>query len=510
MSTLSSFLQLSVEAVATVYRYEKKCLKSPAMDKVLLDQAFQLAQEKRFAEAEAIYRQLLARFPEVGLLHSNLGGILGLQGRIAESLPYHQRAIALLPNDPQSLFNHAKALHALERQHDAIPQLRKVLAIDPNFIAAYEELGECLSQVFQEEEAVEWFKKYIVANPKDPVGHAYLGQTRRELGEVVEGQDDLRRAIEIDPKNPLFHQAFGMGELLLGHLETGWAEVEHRWDMPDFAPMKSKMVAPRWDGTASLSGKTIFLQPEQGMGDAIHFIRCSKLMADQGATIYAGCHAPLKRVLETVPGVHKVLAAGEPLVTTDYWVPTMTLPKYFGAQGGEYYAPQSYITADPARVAVWKERLGKPRGRRVGIFWSGNPKHSRDFHRSMKFADLAPLCDVPNLQIYSLQRDINIDAARATFPRLPVTDLSAHLFDFTETAAVLENLDVLITVDTSIAHLAGALGRPVWNLLAWVPDWRWQLQGDTTPWYPSMTLIRQTKKDDWTGPMAEVVRRLKS
>jgi hypothetical protein len=294
--------------------------------------------------------------------------------------------------------------------------------------------------------------------------------------------------------------------LLLGRLREGFAEYEWRWRMPGFATPSRTFPQPMWDGT-DLGQRTLFVHAEQGLGSAIQFVRYVGLLARRGSRVIIECRRPLHRLFETSlarpDGRVAVVRRGDTLPRFDCHAPLMSLPHLLGTTMQSIPAQIPYLRAPPADVTTWRERLaGSPRPW-IGLVWAGNPKHENDHNRSMPAPYLAPLVTSARASFYSLQVPAAVEEL-AALPPGKVSDLAPALGNFADTAAVIESLDLVVSVDTAVAHLAGALGKSVWLLLPYVPEWRWLLDREDSPWYSTMRLFRQHRAGDWTGVVERV------
>src|SRR5476649_2395300 len=311
------------------------------------------------------------------------------------------------------------------------------------------------------------------------------------------------RALAIAPDDVEARVNAGICRLLQGDLQGGWRWYESRWrrlPLPDHAP-------PQWCGDAPLAGKTILVYAEQGLGDTIQMCRYVALLAAQGADVVLRVQPALKALLSQLAGARMVLADGEPLPAFDYHCSLMSLPFAFDTSLATIPAGAPYLRADPARAAAWAQRLGAPAGRRIGLAWSGNRGHDRDGSRSIPLMQLRGLFGA-DAQFVSLQPELRAIDRIVLENDQRIASHAAQLTDFAETAALIAQLDLVISVDTSVAHLAAAMGKPVWLLLAYAPDWRWLLERDDSPWYPTMRLFRQSVRGDWDGVVAEVAHAL--
>ncbi|HIJ62008.1 MAG TPA: tetratricopeptide repeat protein [Rhodospirillaceae bacterium] len=325
-----------------------------------------------------------------------------------------------------------------------------------------------------------------------------LGCLLYRRGRIDEAVVVFRRALALGPENQAVHVWLGLGLLALGQFAGGWAEFEWRFMKPQPWMPAELAVLPLWSGEA-LGQRPLLLHYEQGMGDILQFCRFLPLVT-AGARVVLQVHRPLKRLLAALPGVERVIAHDEPPPPEAVRLPVMSLGRVLALTPDSVPA-RAYLSADPAAVARWAGRLPGDGGVRVGLVWAGNPQHPRDRQRSLPFPLAQRLLGLPGITWYSLQVGPRAgDIAGGP----PLVDLAPELTDFADTAAALSALDLLVSVDTAVVHLAGALGRPAWVMLSHVADWRWGLTGETTPWYPSLRLFRQPREGDWEAVIDQV------
>jgi tetratricopeptide (TPR) repeat protein len=336
-----------------------------------------------------------------------------------------------------------------------------------------------------------------------------LGLTLREQRRLGEAADVLQDGVRQAPDDALLHFNHALVLLEAGRYAEGFAEYEWRWRLPEFQARRTDFGRPAWDG-GDPRGRTILVHTEQGLGTNVQFIRYAPLVAARGGKVVLLCPPGLAPLLQTVEGVAAVIPNGQPLPPFDLHAPMASLPRLLGTTFDTIPARVPYLAADPARVATWRERLAAdgPTGFRVGLIWAGNQKP--DPARTCPLSAFAPLARMTGVQFYSLQKGDTAVEARRPPEGLALLDLSDALHDFADTAAAIANMDLIISVDTSVAHVAGALGKPVWTLLPYLADWRWGVDRADSPWYPTMRLLRQAKQGEWAGVLEGVAGDLRA
>jgi len=455
----------------------------------------------RPAEAEASYREALRLRPIFPEAYNNLGLALRDLGRPAEAEASHREAVRLRPNSPEAHNNLGAALFALGRPAEAEASYREALRLRPIFPEAYNNLGAALRDLGRPAEAEASHREAVRLRPIFPEAHSNLGAALYDLSRPAEAEASYREALRLRPNYPEAHNNLGYALLLAGRLEEGWKECEWRWKTKIFSGAARYFLAPLWRGEA-IGGRTILLHAEQGLGDTLQFCRYAPLMVS-GARIILEVQAPLVRLLSRLPGITQIIARGDRLPPLDLHCPLMSFPLAFGTTLDTIPAVTPYLSADPALAAHWQERLVGLDGLRVGLVWAGWRRlnfpaaAAIDRRRSIALKALAPLGAVSGVSFVSLQKDG--PAAEVADPPhgLMLHDFTTELHDFEDTAALIVNLDLVISVDTAVAHLAGALGKPVWLLNRFDTCWRWLLNRDDSPWYPTLRQFRQPNLGDW-------------
>ncbi|MGQ9365554.1 tetratricopeptide repeat protein [Azospirillum sp. ST 5-10] len=509
--------------------------------------AIRLHQAGRIDEAEALYRRQIEaapRRPETGPAYVNLGAILQARGRHEEAEALLRRAQRMAPNDPNVLNNLGMVMQARGRRDEAIAFFRRALGNDPAHADARGNLGGALVDAGRAGEAIAfleplavqpgagahvlvnyanalreadrfaeaeaWYRRALDRAPEDPDVLANLGVCLLDQRRAADAVACLERAVARDPRHVQAQWHLSLALLALGDFERGWPKYEWRWLLASMRPSLRRFAQPAWRGEP-LEGRRILLHGEQGLGDCLQFVRYAPLVAEAGGRVILDVPAPLVRLFSGLPGVEAVVATGTPPPEADLHAPLLSLPQALGTRLATVPARVPYLRADPALAEAWRARLAAAPGLRVGLVWAGNPRtelpsaHAIDRRRSMTLAQLAPLAGIPGVRFYSLQKDGEAaKQAKAPPAGMDLVDPMGGVADFADTAALVANLDLVIGVDTSVIHLAGALGRPVWVLSRFGGCWRWLLDREDSPWYPTLRLFHQRAPGDW----AEVVDRV--
>ena len=423
--------------------------------------------------------------------------------RHEEALASFRRAIALRPDFAEAHNSLGGALNDLGRHREAIESCEQALALRPHFAEAYGNLGLILTALNRHDEAIASCRKALSINPDLAEAHCNLGCALNDLGHQKEAIASYEQARALDPELAEAHWNLALALLATGDFARGWQEHEWRWRANVIGP-EQNFRQPLWLGVEDLTGKTILLHNEQGLGDALQFVRYAPQVRQRGARVVLRVQRPLLSLMAGLAGVDLVIAEGDALPEFDFHCPLLSLPLAFGTHLQNIPAGIPYLHPAADRLAKWQSILGERTAPRIGLAWSGNPAHKNDRNRSIALKQLLPLLSVPGVRFVSLQRDLREDDA-AVLGNLPaLVSIGAQLDDFADTAAAISLLDLVITVDTAVAHLAGALGKPVWVLLPFAPDWRWLLKREDSPWYPTARLFRQQQINDWDEAVSAV------
>jgi tetratricopeptide (TPR) repeat protein len=499
------------------------------------------SQLQRWAEAAEAFQNSIERAPEDAGAHSNLGNVYYEQGCAEKALACYVKAIELQPQFAQAHCNQGIVLQHMGRLTEALAAFDRALACDADYGHAWVARGDTLSELAQYQDSFDSYTRALAIQPDLAEALINRAAVARRLNRYTESVADAERAATLRPNVPEAHCARGvalaslgrhsealqcyqeaetlrpqypealwnraLALLLQGRLREGWPLYESRWRVKNLRLDNRFAPSARWTGQQSVEGKTLLLHAEQGYGDTLQFCRYASLAAERGARVILEAPASLISLLRTLRSVSTVIARGSEEIPFDLQCPLLSLPLAFDTDLATIPATTPYLTADDALRASWRERLGLRSHPRVGIAWNGKPTHTNDARRSIRLKELAPLFQLP-IYFVALQKEFRQCDEEFLNGVPQLHTVGQHLTEFGHTAALIAELDLVICVDTAVAHVAGALGKPVWILLPFVADWRWLLERSDSPWYPTATLFRQSHLDDWTDVIAAVATRL--
>ena len=453
-------------------------------------------------ESIACYERVLAMKPDDTEAHNCLGRVLHERGDLGLARESYLRAVTLNPEFAEALSNlGALQMDAGEyKTGEAI--LRRAIALKPDLWNAHCNLGSVLARQGDALGAIAAFRTVLMTNPRDVPALCSLGFTLDALGDEAGAASSFRLALEAQPGSSLARFNLSSHLLLDGNFAEGWREYEERWQVRQFAGKREPFAVPQWRGE-SIRGARMYVYAEQGLGDTLQFVRYVPMLVELGAEVVLEVQAPLVALLQDLHPAVRVIVKSERPQDVDWHSPLLSLPGAFGTDLSNIPAPVPYVRADAGKCGAWSQRLAAGE-LRVGVVWTGNPEHTRDRLRSIALSQFGRLAAVEGATFYALQKGLTAAQREELALAGSVVDLGEALNDFTDTAAIVANLDLVITVDTSVAHLAGALGKPVWILLAHAPDWRWLRGRSDSPWYPTARLFRQTAAGRWDGVIEEV------
>lgn len=518
--------------------YDLALQRHPAYTDALVNRGKCLAALKRSGDALASFDRALSLQPHHAAALRERGHLLRDRKRLTEALDSLDRALALSPRDAEVHLGRALVLRDLKRFDEAFAACDSALAIKPDYAEALVARGNIFHAMRAFDDAIKEYDRAIKIRPKFAEAYGNRANALVELNRLSEALADYDRAISEKPyASALVNRGIALNYLdrpsealesfdraialepgliegpwnrallclALGDFEQGWRDYEWRWrGATELVPRE--FAQPQWSGQ-DLAGKTILLHAEQGFGDSIQFIRYLPMVKNQAAKVILEIPESLQPLIGNLTDGVTVVSRGAPLPAFDFQCPLMSLPLAFGTALATIPAVTPYLRAPAERIAVWRERLSTVSRPLIGLVWSGRPDHKNDHNRSISLSRLAPLLSVAGVEFVSLQREYR-EADLPTLDRLPILRIDEPLKDFADTAAVIHQLDLVITVDTAVAHLAGALAKPLWLLLSHIQDWRWMRGRTDSPWYPTARLFRQPHIGDWDSVVAQVAREL--
>lgn len=449
----------------------------------------------RPAEAVASFRESIRSKPGYAQAHNNLGVALSESGQVEASEASYREAIRLQPDYAEAHNNLGSTLRDLLRHEEAVRSFHHATELRPDYAEAWNNLGVALTEAGSLAEATDGLRRAVTLKPDYAEAWLNLGNVLRDRGDLRGGAEAYDRAVLLRPDYPEARYNRSLLLLQAGDESRGWAEFEARWQCRQFAGFQ--LSSPVWDGSP-LGGRTVLLVAEQGLGDTIQFVRFARLVGERGGRAILAAPEPLLALLARTPGLDQVVPTGTVIPPHDCHLPLMSLPRLLGGADRESGAGRPYVFADPAQVQRWRERLSAVPGRRIGIAWQGNPRFRADRRRSIPLAAFEPLAQVAEVALVGLQKGFGAEQLRALGDRFAVHDLGPEFAagDLDDAAAVLLSLEQLITSDSALAHLAGAMGVPVWLAHGAFQEWRWTDEA-AARWYPSLRVFRQPEPGRW-------------
>jgi tetratricopeptide (TPR) repeat protein len=472
--------------------YDRALALQPDSVDVSLNRGNALHALGRYGEALVSYDRMLTLQPRHGEALVNRGVTLLALERFADALASCDRALALDASFAEALFNRGLALHRMKRFEDALASYDRALAVRPDYEQANYNRANTLLALGRCEAALPSYDRAIALRPAHAEAHLNRGVALEKLMRFDAALASFARATALRPDFAEAHHNEALCRLLNGDMRSGWKRHEWRWGTAQLKHEKRSFPQPLWLGSDKIAGKTILLHAEQGFGDTIQFCRYAPLVAKRAAHVILEVQAPLRELMQTLPGAPRILAKGEPLPDFDLHCPLLSLPLASGTELATIPSGTPYLWAPPDAVARWSGRLPLKTRPRIGLVWSGRSAHRNDRSRSMPISVFLSALSGIDATYVSLQREFRAGDSARLRERGDIVYFGEDLHNFFDTAALIENLDLVISVDTSVAHLAGALAKPVWILLPYNPDWRWLLARGDSPWYPTARLFGRT------------------
>ncbi|MFC1845731.1 tetratricopeptide repeat protein [Candidatus Dependentiae bacterium] len=501
---------------AIIY-YNKTIGANPQCHQAYFNRGLVFADKGDLDTAQQNYRKAIELFPQYAKAHLMLGEALKKLGKSEEAIVEFE---AVLKADPNSFDAHLALGRILSDMHQfekSIHHFTKAMSIHPNNVQCKLDFANTLNMVNQTERALQMYQELAQDAPKMPTIIYNIAYTLKKLGRVDEAFYYYQKVLDIDPDHVEAHFGLGLSYLTIGDFENGWKEYEWRWKRPRYT--ERKFSVPQWDGS-DLYGKTIMLHAEQGLGDTFQFIRYAKIAKERGGIVVVASQTPLVQLLSECEYIDHVAPLSGPIPPFQVHASLMTLPLILGTTVETVPADIPYLKANAELVETWKQELSGDKNFKIGICWQGNPNYSTPFLRnavaakSVQLIDFEPISQIPGVSLYCLQKTTGENQLK-NLPEGFIIHQFGPNFDnehgrFMDTAAVMKNLDLVLTVDTSIAHLAGGLGVPVWVMLPEPADWRWMYIPNNSPWYPNnMLLFRQPEIGNWQSVMQRIIKELR-
>ena len=455
-------------------------------------------------EAETRYRKLMKKAPKTPALHNNLGLVLQAQHRVDEAVKQLERAVKLDRQYVDAHSNLGNAYRRAGRFDEAIKSLERALKLNPAYVQALGNLGNTYLDMGRLEESEKAYRDGLDLLPDQPDLYYNLGRVLHEQGRWEDAEQSFRKTLSLNNAYPLAHWNLSHVLLLQGRFWEGWIEYEWRWHCPGFTTQIPKFDQPRWDGK-DISGKTLLVYAEQGFGDTVQFARYLPALSASGCRVIFLCQPELRRLMHDISRVEEIITDWTALPEFDVHTPLMSLPMLLGMRE-ETEIPRDFPYLTPP--ADGADAPSGTAGLKVGLVWAGRESHLLEAQRSLDVVQLRALTEVAGCHFFALHEDDYSDELVSAGMADAVTDLSGKLSDFGDTARIIASLDLVIGVDTAVIHLAGALNVPVWTMLAKTGDWRWMLEREDTPWYPTMRLFRQAERGDWSPVISRIAQEL--
>jgi Flp pilus assembly protein TadD len=496
-------LRLKNDYDGAIVSYRTAIKLAPALLEAHVNLAGLLTCQGAYGQAIAAIQEALVFHPDSADLYLNLGVALKASGDFSHATQAYQKALALRPDWPTAYYNLGAVLQAQNRTTEAINSYRKALAVQPDWAEAYNGLGQALQAGGWAAEAVSMYERAIVLKPLWPIPRYNLAQAALKQGRTEQAVADLRNTIAIAPDFSLAHVDLALLLLQQGSFEEGWREYEWRLNDHHYPPYRKMAGLPLWDGSP-LEGRTLLLWSEQGLGDTLQFVRYASLIPKIGGTVILQTQPRLIRLLQTMAGVDRVIDDTQFANGFDLHCPLLSLPRVFTTTAANIPAVVPYLRASAPVPPELDAIIDRTAAFKIGIVWESGRQYRNHQRRDCNPADFERMAGINNVKLFSLQ--VEGQKKLSGIPTQNICDLAPYIDDFAGSAAIVEQMDLIITVDTAMAHLAGGLGKRVWLLLCANPDWRWMMAGDHSPWYPTMRIFRQERLGDWTDVFDRLFR----
>ena len=498
------------ETDKAISSYKKAISLNPDYAEAYLNLAIAFQSSGNFGEAVEKCNQIISLFGGSSQVYNLMGYSLQQQDNFSEAIESYRQAICLEPDFAEP-YNHIGVIfNQQQRYNQAVENCKKALELDSNYVEAYSNLGVALNGIGQHAEAMANFQKAISLNSEYLDAYYNLGNCLLKQNQCTQAIQLYQKAIQIDPEYAKAHWNLAISYLLTGDFSKGWDQYQWRHKPEaEIVTYPHHYDQPYWDGS-SFAGKRLLVHHEQGFGDNIQFVRYLPMVKQLGGTVILEMEKPLYELFKQIEGADEFVQASSdstpPDVNFDIHIPTLDMPRLFGTTLENIPCKVPYLCAEHAKTEYWRNKLDS-KSFKVGLVWSGDARHGNDHNRSCPLKHFAPLTKIEGVKLYGLQKEVSRQLTELATD-MEISCLSEEFEDFTDTAAAIENMDLVISVDTSVLHLAGAMGKPVWALIPFAPDWRWMLDRQDSPWYPTMRLFRQKERGDWDELFTTVAQQL--
>ena len=491
-----------------ISQYQRALVLNPGYGDAHFNLGIALFELDKFDDAIASYEKALALKPDRVEAHYNMGIAFQAQSKFKAAIACYQKAVMFKPDFPRAYNNMGNAFQDQGDAEEAIACFQKALQLKPDYEKAHYNLGKSCHDQNRYQDAILCYQKALQIAPGFYRAYNNMAKTYQDMRQVEKAAHLYRKALELKPDYAEARFNFATLHLLTGNFKEGWKGYEWRFNCRDWKrTYPYRYNTPRWNGE-SFVGRKLYVHSEQGIGDTLQFIRYLPLVKARGGTVIFETMTPLLGILKNFPGIDQQVepaSNGQPAVACDLCIPLLSLPAIFNTTLKTIPAEIPYLFSDAAKTSEWQNRLAA-KGFKVGLVWAGKSSHDNDHARSCKLENFAPLANIPEVQLYGLQKGKAAGQAAKLADKMNLINLGEQFENFADTAGVIANLDLVISVDTAVAHLAGAMGKPVWVLLPFVPDWRWFFDRNDSPWYPTMRLFRQEKRGDWVAVMRRLTK----
>lgn len=462
----------------------------------------------QYEQALDSYEQALKINPNLTEALINRGNVLKTLGKFDDAISSYNMAIELNPNAAYAYSNKGNVLIELNRLEDALSEYDNAIRVNPKYAEAFSNKGNALKDLNRLEEALDSYDQALRFNPNLTEAYINRGTVLKDLNLLTDALQSYDKAIRITPNSAIAHLNKAYALILLGNYQTGWALFEWRRLKEDTKSKYRDYPNPLYPDTECQDGSQLFIYPEQGLGDTIQFCRYVKQLAKLGFNVTFEVQPSLHSLISSLDPRINLISTGDSIPNFDYQTPLMSLPWIFNTTVDTIPAEPAYLSISNLKQQEWSERLGQKTKKRIGIVWSGSKTHKNDHNRSIQLADLIPIF-TPDVEWHSLQKEYRDYDLELLDVHTEIHQHQQHLNDFTDTGALINEMDLIISVDTSVAHLAGALGKTLWLLLPFMPDYRWMLDREDSPWYPTAKLYRQDESRNWKCVIERVYSNIK-